>query len=59
MSEKTEKLIKLRKLEKQITEKTEPNPIREKKPSQTGKTEPNWFEPVLSKKTEPNRDRLV
>jgi hypothetical protein len=32
------------------TEKTKPNPNKKKpgkKPSQTGKTEPKWFEPVF------------
>jgi hypothetical protein len=43
---------------KQKTEKTEPNPKRKKtrkKPSQTGKTEPNRKTEPKPKKTEPNR----
>jgi len=42
---------------KKNQKKTEPNRKKpsqnQKKPSQIGKTEPNRFEPVLSKKTEP------
>jgi hypothetical protein len=47
---------------KSETEKTEPNRTQtknQKKPSQTEKTEQNLFEPVLFKKTEPNRNRSV
>jgi hypothetical protein len=48
---------KLKKLNRTETEKNRAK--TEPEPSQTGKTEPNWFEPVFSLKnrTEPNKTK--